>query len=66
MDVEAAESSAVTDDFECIETDTDAADLYRSAIRNVRGARQARQQQRTQTEHCPVCAKFSSYLEHFI
>jgi hypothetical protein len=66
MDVEAAESSAVTDDSECIETDTDAADLYRSAIRNVRGARQARQQQRTQTEHCPVCAKFASYLEHFI
>jgi hypothetical protein len=66
LEVEAAESSAVTDDSECIKTDTDAADLYRSAIRGVHGARQARQQQRTQTEHCPVCAKFASYLEHFI
>ena len=66
LDEEAAESSAVTDDSECIETDTDAADMYRSAIRGLRGARQARQQQRTQTEHCPVCAKFASYLEHFI
>jgi hypothetical protein len=56
----------VTDDSECIETDTDAVDMYRSAISGMRGARQARQQQRTQTEHCPVCAKFASYLEHFI
>jgi hypothetical protein len=66
MDVEAAESSAITDDSECIESVTDAADLYRSAITGVRGARQARQQQRTLTEHCPVCAKFASYLQHFI
>jgi len=66
LDEEAAESSAVTDDSECIETDTDAVDMYRSAISGMRGARQARQQQRTQTEHCPVCAKFASYLEHFI
>jgi len=69
---EAEESSVVvttvhtTDSSDCSESDSDAVELYRSAIRGVRNARNARNQQRRRTEHCSVCAKFAAYLEHFI
>jgi hypothetical protein len=63
----AVESSACDDpSSECVESDTDAQDLYRSAIRGVRNARQARQQIRSATEHCPVCAKFAAFIAHFM
>ena len=64
----AAEESAATDDdsSDCIESDTNAQDLYRAAIRGVRNARQARQQIRSVTEHCPVCSRFATFLANFI
>ena len=64
----AAEESAASDDdsSDCIESDTNAQDLYRSAIRGVRNARQARQQIRSVTEHCPVCSRFAAFLAHFM
>jgi hypothetical protein len=63
----AAESSASdVDSSECIESDTNAQDLYREAIRGVRNARQARQQIRSATEHCPVCARFAAFLANFM
>jgi hypothetical protein len=64
----AAEESGASDDdsSECIESDTNAQDLYRAAIRGVRNARQARQQIRSVTEHCPVCSRFASFLAHFM
>jgi hypothetical protein len=40
--------------------------LYRAAIRGVRNARQARQQNRAVTEHCPVCSKFAAFLANFM
>lgn len=63
----AAVESAASDDesSDCIESDTNAADLYRSAIRGVRNARQARQQIRAVTEHCPVCSRFAVFLANF-
>jgi hypothetical protein len=69
LEAEAEESSACDCDdqsSECIESDTDAQDLYRSAIRGVRNARQARQEIRSATEHCPVCAKFAAFLANFL
>jgi hypothetical protein len=67
LEAEAVESAASDDpSSECIESDTDAQDLYRSAIRGVRNARQARQQIRSATQHCPVCAKFAAFIAHFI
>ena len=64
----AAEESAASDDdsSDCIESDTNAQDLYRAAIRGVRNARQARQQNRAVTEHCPVCSKFAAFLSNFM
>jgi hypothetical protein len=54
-----------SDDY-CDESETDAEDLYRSAIAGVRNARVARQQLRTAIQHCPVCAKFAAFLQHFL
>jgi hypothetical protein len=52
----------------CSECDDDVDDLqlYRSAIRGVRNAQQARQQMRNSIQHCAVCAKFAAFLENFI
>ena len=67
LEAEAVESAAGDDpSSECIESESDAQDLYRSAIRGVRNARQARQQIRSATQHCPVCAKFAAFIAHFI
>lgn len=67
LEAAAVETSASDDrSSDCIESDTDAQDLYRSAIRGVRNARQARQQMRLATEHCPVCANFAAFLAHFM
>jgi hypothetical protein len=64
----AAEESAASDgdSSDCIESDTNAQDLYRAAIRGVRNARQARQQIRAVTEHCPVCSKFAAFIVNFM
>jgi hypothetical protein len=67
LEAAAVESAASDDDSsECVESDTNAQDLYRAAIRGVRNARQARQQNRSVTEHCPVCSKFATFLAHFM
>jgi len=67
LEAVAVESAACDDpSSECIESESDAQDLYRSAIRGVRNARQARQQIRSATQHCPVCAKFAAFIAHFI
>jgi hypothetical protein len=60
------ESTELTDDDECVESDTDAEDLYRSAVLGVRNARIARQHLRARTATCPVCAKFATFLQHFL
>jgi hypothetical protein len=66
LEAAAVESAASNDESsDCIESDTNAQDLYRSAIRGVRNARHARQQIRSVTEHCPVCSKFAVFLAHF-
>lgn len=59
-------SSDDSDNWRCIESDTDAEDLYRSAVAGVRNARASRQQLRRSTITCPVCAKFASFLQHFM
>ena len=59
-------SSDNSDNWMCVESDTDAEDLYRSAVAGVRNARASRQQLRRSTNTCPVCAKFASFLQHFI
>ena len=59
-------SSDDSDNWRCVESDTDAEDLYRSAVAGVRNARASRQQLRRSTNTCPVCAKFATYLQHFI
>jgi hypothetical protein len=67
LEAAAVESDASDDDSsECIESDTNAQDLYRSAIRGVRNARQARQHIRTDTEHCHVCSKFAAFIANFV
>ena len=59
-------SSDNSDNWRCVESDTDAEDLYRSAVAGVRNARASRQQLRRSTNTCPVCAKFATFLQHFI
>jgi hypothetical protein len=64
---EAAESSAETDDdSSCVESDTNARSQYRDAILGVRNATRARQQMRSNTQRCPICAQFAAYLIHFM
>ncbi len=65
---EAEESSdASSDDVnECVESDSVAEDLYRSAVAGVRNAQISRQHWRATTTPCPICAKFASYLQHFL
>jgi hypothetical protein len=64
---EAAESSAETDDdSSCVESDTNARSQYRAAILGVRNANRARQQMRSNTQRCPICAQFAAYLIHFM
>jgi hypothetical protein len=59
-------SSDNSDNWACVESDTDAEDLYRSAIAGVRNARSSRQQLRASTTPCAVCAKFAAFIQHFI
>jgi len=59
-------SSDNSENWRCVESDTDAVDLYRSAVAGVRNATASRQQLRRRTNTCPVCAKFASFLQHFI
>jgi len=59
-------SSDDSDNKRCIESDTDAEDLYRSAVAGVRNAHASRQQLRRTTNPCPVCAKFAAFLQHFV
>ena len=59
-------SSDDSDNKRCIESDTDAEDLYRSAVAGVRNAHASRQQLRRTTNPCPVCAKFAAFLQHIV
>jgi|LauGreDrversion4_2_1035121.scaffolds.fasta_scaffold339485_1 hypothetical protein len=52
--------------IDCDESDEDAIDMYQSTISSMRNARLARQQLRASTTTCPVCAKFASFLQHFM
>ena len=63
-----AEESELEDDesSECIESDTNAQQLYREAILGVRNARNSRIHMRSNTTPCNVCAIFAQYLQHFI
>ena len=63
-----AEESELEDDnsSECIESDTNAQQLYREAILGVRNARNSRIHMRSHTTPCNVCAIFAQYLLHFI
>ena len=65
--VEAEESELEDDDSsECIESDTNARQLYREAILGVRNARNSRVHMRSHTTPCNVCAIFAQYLQHFM
>jgi hypothetical protein len=67
LEAEAEETTDIDDDSsECVESDTQARDLYRSAILGVRNARNARAHMRTATSTCPACALFAAFLEHFM
>jgi hypothetical protein len=64
---EAEESSQASDQSsECAESDTHGEDLYRQAIASCRNANKARTQLRAATAKCRVCAKFASFLDHFL
>jgi len=64
---EAEESELEDDDSsECIESDTNAQQLYREAILGVRNARHSRMHMRSQTTPCSVCAIFAQYIQHFM
>jgi hypothetical protein len=64
---EAEEStSASHQTSECAESDTHGEDLYRKAIASCRNANKARTQLRAATAKCRVCAKFASFLDHFL
>lgn len=69
---EAAEDSSNEDDnasdysSECIEKDTNGADLYRQAVSGLRNANNARNLLRAATTNCRVCAKFAQFLQHFL
>lgn len=62
----ASESSGSDDSSDCSESDEDAQQMYRDAIRGVRNARQARNQVRTATQHCVVCATFAKFVANFL
>ena len=63
---EAEESELEDDDSsECIESDTNAQEQYRSAILGIRNARNARAQMRANTTFCPHCALFAEFIAHF-
>lgn len=67
LEDEAVQSDHDDDDSsECVESDTNAQDLYRSSILSMRSARNARTQLRSETAPCAVCAKFAAFLQHFI
>lgn len=51
---------------DCIEMDTNGADLYRQAVSSLRNANNARNQLRAATTKCRVCAQFAAYLQHFL
>ena len=63
---EAEEDNVPSSGSSCAESGEDAQSLYRSAILGVRNANHARQQARTATVNCPVCAKLAAVLEHFL
>jgi hypothetical protein len=69
---EAAEDSSNEDDnasdysSDCIEKDTNGADLYRQAVSGLRNANNARNLLRAATTNCRVCAKFAQFLQHFL
>jgi hypothetical protein len=67
IEAEAEESELEDDDSsECIESDTNAQQLYHEAILGVRNARNSRIQMRSHTTPCNVCAIFAQYLQHFM
>jgi hypothetical protein len=66
-----AEAEEVSTDHDsesqsCDESETNAQDLYHEAIMGVRNANHARCQLRSKTINCPVCAKFATFLQHFM
>lgn len=66
-----AEAQEVSTDHDsrsesCDESETNAQDLYHEAIMGVRNANHARCQLRSKTINCPVCAKFATFLQHFM
>jgi len=64
---EAEETDQEDDDSsECIESDTNAQQLYREAILGVRNARNSRLHMRSHTTPCSVCAIFAQFLQHFV
>jgi hypothetical protein len=63
---EAEEASYDESEESCDESASDARAQYTSAILGVRNARHARQQRRTSTAPCAVCAQFSAFLENFV
>jgi hypothetical protein len=65
---EASSNDDHTSDFssDCIELDTNGADLYRQAVSSLRNANNARNQLRAATTNCRVCAQFAAYLQHFL
>ena len=64
---EAEETDQEDDDSsECIESDTNAQQLYREAILGVRNARNSRLHMRSHTTPCSVCAIFGQFLQHFV
>jgi hypothetical protein len=66
IEPQAEESSGQVDSSACSESDEDAQQLYRDAIRGVRSARQARSQVRAATQHCMVCSKFAAFVAKFL
>ena len=65
---EASTNDDHTSDYssDCIEMDTNGADLYRQAVSGLRNANNARNQLRAATTNCRVCAKFAAFLQHFL
>ena len=69
---EASEDSSNDDEHasdyssDCIERDTNGADLYRQAVSGLRNANNARNLLRAATTNCRVCAKFAQFLQHFL
>jgi hypothetical protein len=65
IEAEASESTGSDDSSSCSESDENAQQLYRDAIRGVRNARQARTQVRAATQHCVVCSTFAAFVANF-